>query len=439
MNRPKNCAPRRNPEADCHEHIGVDLSAPKKPILASIVGPQLIARFQCLAEQCPDTCCRGWRIPVSSDEYRAMRAGLVKAGEKDPGPPAKSNDGLELPQGDQGCSVQTASGLCTVHALLGVKALPQICADFPRVINRIDNRLEVTGDLACPEVARILLTEPGSEQVMELPDSVLTQRPMAGLNTDSAQPYGHVLNEVRGFIITLLSLDEFTPTERIVAAHIFCAHTVTHLHTSCTEQDLPAVFEIMNHLSDRVRLRALTEMVMAEPIAGRLALPVLHHVVRLGASTSPFFKPLSDRAYDTYKSLDDPEHYDELWSAYELRRAMVSARIGQHVDAAFWRMAHHDWIHAPYVLSPSLISHAVRLQLPLAVTRWLLFAQPSVVQALEQDDDIELKKCIDATMVDVAYKTARAVQHSNLLEVSKEIFEKFGIDYAAASLLLARL
>ena len=419
--------------------LAVDTSAKHDAHLRKQVGPEFMARFKCLESECPDTCCNGWKVPVTPDRYRKMRAGLIRAGRRDPGPAATGTQGLSLPVNSNGCLLQCASGLCTVHTLLGEDALPQVCADFPRLINRIDDRFEVTGDIACPEVARLLLTESGSERIVELPDSVMTQFPAQGLSTQGTAPYVRVFNEVRGFIITLLSLAELTPTERMVAVHVFCAHTITQFHEHCTERDLDAIAKIMDHLSDTGRIRALVEMVMKEPVSGKLAVPILNHVVRLGSAIHPDFEPLGAQVLPSYETNKKTTDYDGIWAGYELRRAMVRARLGHRIDEAFWRMAYHDWVHSPYVLSPSLTSHAVSLQLPLAVTRWLLFGQPEVVDALSHSDDERLQHTIDSTLVHVAYKAARAIRHSNLLKVAQEIFDDLGLDDASAALLLARL
>lgn len=399
----------------------------------------MMADFVCLGSECPDTCCVGWDIPVAPEVFRKIRANLIRQGMPDPGPPTKTEGGTVLPCKTNGCVLQDGSGLCSVHSQLGESALPQVCADFPRLINRIDDRLEVTGDLACPEIARRLLTVPGSEQIVELPDSILTRKPEKGLQTRGAPPYIQVSNEVRAFIITLLQLDDFTATERLICASIFCARTITHLHRESTNSDINAIVRIMENLSDRRRLHALTDMIMREPISAHLAQPILTKTVRLASAKSPKFKPLADNAFASYRHLKGPSEPEEMWSAYEMRRAQVRARLGFQIDDAFWRMAYHDWVHSPYVLSPSLAYHAVKLQIPLVVARWLLLSQPEVVEALQQPDDRALKSVLERLLVDVTYKTARVVRHSNLIDVAQQSLTKADIDYATAAILLARM
>ena len=357
----------------------------------------------------------------------------------DPGPPDTSQNGATLPCDAKGCLLQSKAGLCRVHSQLGTDALPRVCADFPRLINRIDDRLEVTGDLACPEIARLLMTQSGSEQIVELDESVLTHRPVSGLQTRHAVPYIQVSNEIRNFVLTLLSLDGFTPTERLICALTFCAQTITHLHRNCSESDINAVVHIMEHLSDRRRLRAVTDLVMREPIAPDLAMTIIHHTVRLAAAKSETFKPLAEYAFRSYEGSRGQCEYDEIWNSYELRRAQVRSRLGQSIDEAFWRMTYHDWVHAPYVLSPTLAYHAVKLQLPVAVTRWLVYSQPAFISALSDDDDRALKTKINEVIVDVTYKTARAIRHSNLLDVAQNVLKSVGLDHASAALLLSRM
>lgn len=132
----------------------------------TLLQPRFMARFSCLGEACPDTCCTGWQIdvePAIARRYRAhpdpaWRARLsgALAERRKPGQPARTIIRLDR----RGCCpLLREDGLCSVHAELGEDWLAAICRTFPRLDTGDATLRHRTGSIACVEVARRVLLD----------------------------------------------------------------------------------------------------------------------------------------------------------------------------------------------------------------------------------------------------------------------------------------
>ncbi|MBC7550942.1 MAG: flagellin lysine-N-methylase, partial [Cellulomonas sp.] len=120
-----------------------------------------MTRFQCLGGACEDTCCIAWEVPVSPPDQARLRGalGTARADQLVTQVPDGRGGMLtvlrKLPDG--ACPELDGDHLCRLHARHGEPALPDTCATYPRMIRRLDDRLELTGLMSCPEVARLVL------------------------------------------------------------------------------------------------------------------------------------------------------------------------------------------------------------------------------------------------------------------------------------------
>ena len=104
---------------------------------------------------------------------------------------------------------------------------------------------------------------------------------------------------------------------------------------------------------------------------------------------------------------------EALWEAYQARRDVRAAALGERVDVWFqnycknWVM--RDW----YLFAPSLAQHVQNLLARVAVLRFLLLSDPRLVEALAiTDGEARARRC-DALAVEVFYAFARTVEHSD--------------------------
>lgn len=136
-----------------------------------VTAPQWMENFQCIAGDCPETCCQQWNIdvdPLHGDLYSRLEdpelAGILgqllrsfrlrRAGQR--GHEVQYRLML-LDQPDGRCPLLNARGECRLQKKYGAYQLCDTCYFHPRTFWQIDERFGLSACLSCPECARLAL------------------------------------------------------------------------------------------------------------------------------------------------------------------------------------------------------------------------------------------------------------------------------------------
>lgn len=138
--------------------------------------PRYLKRFSCIGPDCPDTCCAGWTVTVDKAHYKKLRNVADKALAD------RLRDNLRLKKDgsaeqhavmalgpDAHCTMLDPDKLCSIQKTLGAAHLPLTCSEFPRHYFRVGQRDEMYATLACPETARLAMTEPDGLELEAMP------------------------------------------------------------------------------------------------------------------------------------------------------------------------------------------------------------------------------------------------------------------------------
>ena len=117
--------------------------------------------FRCIAEKCPDSCCKEWDVQVDDPSVSFYRSLPGPLGDRlrqvlvdDP----EAGTIMTIENGR--CPMWRTDGLCRIQAELGHDALCKTCRDFPRLTHDYGDFIEYGLELSCPEAARLILTSP---------------------------------------------------------------------------------------------------------------------------------------------------------------------------------------------------------------------------------------------------------------------------------------
>lgn len=193
--------------------------------------PSAYHAFRCLGADCEDTCCAGWIVNVDKATYQTYQG----SSDADLGPrlrelitinPAPSDDsyarialaGLACPFLDQ--------GLCEIQNKLGEASLSLMCSTYPRVLNAVDDVLQRSLALSCPEAARVILLDPGLMRFDEEEGPAHDPRigHLSVLRTadgNAGKPY-LFFREIRAFIVWLLQHRVDPLWKRLAILASFC-------------------------------------------------------------------------------------------------------------------------------------------------------------------------------------------------------------------------
>jgi len=172
-----------------------------------IVKPKYFDQFHCIASECPDSCCKEWTVQVDEESaayYRSLSGALGDRLRQVM--TVEDGDTIMINEFDR-CPMWRQDGLCRIQAELGHDALCKTCREFPRLTHDYGDFVELGLELSCPEAARIILTAPVADPVIEFVDGgeapeydtdamnvlLQTREEMGKILSDESRPLGETL------------------------------------------------------------------------------------------------------------------------------------------------------------------------------------------------------------------------------------------------------
>ena len=145
----------------------------KLPICTVLI-PNYYQNFHCLASECRDSCCIGWRITFNKKDYLRLRrldapselkarleAGVRRERKADCNGAQYGKFDLDSSKGR--CPFLDPDGLCSIQRSCGHEALPYVCTSYPRKFNYTAAAKEYTLSPSCEGVL---------QQLWDLPDGI---------------------------------------------------------------------------------------------------------------------------------------------------------------------------------------------------------------------------------------------------------------------------
>ncbi len=124
--------------------------------------PDYYEKFHCLAESCPDTCCKDWEVDVDEDTFYYYRVQEGELGEKLNRLLREEGEAKYIPLRPDGrCPFLREDKLCEICAALGEEGLSQTCQEYPRYYMGVGDYEQMDLSLSCMEVGRLLFTGEG--------------------------------------------------------------------------------------------------------------------------------------------------------------------------------------------------------------------------------------------------------------------------------------
>src|SRR5579871_296400 len=162
-----------------------------------LLQPDYFDAFRCIGAACEDTCCTGWIVHIDRSTYGKYQSctdpeigpalhTLVTINEK-----SSNDDDYAKATLNRSVCAFLSEGLCAIQSRLGEEYLSNMCATYPRVVNRVGDEVQRSLDLSCPEAARLALLNSDPIEFVEREGaqaSVLAAVDIAALG-DSPEPY----------------------------------------------------------------------------------------------------------------------------------------------------------------------------------------------------------------------------------------------------------
>ncbi|NMO21534.1 flagellar protein FliB [Pyxidicoccus fallax] len=393
--------------------------------------PRYLTRFRCLADTCEDTCCSGLVVPVGKACWQRLRdavAGSPDAArveafvQPDEGSGPGAEDAVIAKGADGHCAFLDARKLCSLHGAHGERALPDVCATFPRAATRWGERLEVVGSLACPEVARLcLLAEDSLERVPVSEDVAVRPGSARRVGGDAEDAWTRHAEAVRATAVTVLQ----QPGAVSFASRMFAMGQLalrldgfyfrgTEAFSGDARAGAEATLQdVLRSFAAPETLAAIQESFSALVLPGGPWAGICASVVR--ARQAPVrgerFNALVSAVLASYGGGEAP---DEAWRLFAERRERLAPGLNARVEQYFRHHAVNHWLRHPFTDLPRLLDYVFLLTLRSAVLRWTLFGHPTVVALCEGgvEGTAEAQARLDAAAVECFQLIAKHVEVS---------------------------
>ena len=120
--------------------------------------PKYCEKFRCIANLCPDSCCKDWDVVVDDTSFDFYNTAKGEFGDRLRSLMTIDEDGdrIFIKQGEK-CPFWNSDMLCDIYINLGENHLCHTCKEFPRITQDYTVFCEHTLSFACPEAARFML------------------------------------------------------------------------------------------------------------------------------------------------------------------------------------------------------------------------------------------------------------------------------------------
>lgn len=229
--------------------------------IEKVLYPAFMDSFHCTGASCPVTCCcSDWNIYIDRETWKRYRhmtepAELVRQFSESIVSCEPESDFKNAKFNFEGYCPFLNQGWCRIYQELGEAAMSEVCKTFPRLYRLAGNRLEYSGDPACPEIVKIILSSKNpldctvrdifvfSNSKLQIATTDVKQEQLAGMDLARAYLYELIGDHSRPFWqrlalsamflrLTGKSMDFSDPAE----VEKFIEQFRTHLDTISSEQ-----------------------------------------------------------------------------------------------------------------------------------------------------------------------------------------------------------
>ena len=397
-----------------------------------VLKPDYYEKFQCIANDCNDSCCIGWSISIDKKSYNKYKKISGEFGKVLNKNISKNNSDLnygkmKLILGK--CSFLNEDNLCNIYINLGEKSLCNTCKTYPRLINKNGEICEKNLTLSCPEVARLIISIK-DKFGFELNDELIPEGEKDYINKKSTidKSLYNFLWEVRSFMIEIAQFREIDLWKRLLFI-ILSEAKFQKLIEEFNYENLPEVIEILRNTITNIEfITSLDDTVHSVPKVKSLMIDTIITLRTQKRITNSKFKSflsdfvilLQESNYENdndYSLLDEKEREFNIY--FKDKEYILENYIVYNLYRNFMNTINSKDIH----------EIIVKMIIEYSIIKKLLLARWNVNNKQLEDDDI----------IDALYSFSRTIEHDNVYikEIYKSI-KKAGYDTMAYMTIMFR-
>ena len=235
-----------------------------------VLAPQYLKKFHCIGSQCEETCCSNWRVCVDKPTHQKyvnladnklrslITANLVRL-------PGNDNVNFSYIQltSEGHCPFMSDDKLCIIQSKYDHTYLSGICNIYPRSLYQVNNTMEISATISCPEIARLILgdKEPIQFEYGKFGDFINGQFFYSRLETDKYQnSWRFNVLEIRKAAITILQNRSYSLVDRLLLLGLLC-QKIQECSDNSQDKLIPELITKYERIMETGNARNITESV----------------------------------------------------------------------------------------------------------------------------------------------------------------------------------
>lgn len=269
--------------------------------MKKLLQPQYVGKFACIGGACEDSCCVGWRVTIDKETYHkyracpdeSMRALMDEQVTRTRGSNGADSYAKVRLRADGSCPFLSEEKLCLIQQKLGEQYLSNTCANYPRTINQVNDALERSLTMSCPEAARLALMDEKPMEFDEIAADVPAERLVINKKIDASAVQAafkpeRYFWELRVFIVSLLQDRRFPLWVRLAVLGLFCQKLDELARTGQSKEITVLIGTYLNRLDSGV---------LAEELANVPGQPVIQMLLVKELADERIFAGVTNRRF----------------------------------------------------------------------------------------------------------------------------------------------
>ncbi|NLW25349.1 MAG: lysine-N-methylase [Clostridia bacterium] len=321
--------------------------------------PDYLPRFSCITSQCEDICCIGFTVNIDEKTYKKykkiknpqLKAKFEKTfarNRSNPGPLKYARIRMDE---NRSCPFLTEDKLCGLQLQLGEDYLSYICKFYPRTFYKINNLLEVSLTVSCPEAARLVLFNEEKiifKEILVEKESYLAQGEVMAKKFRFSPEFNKFFNSIRFFLIEILQNRNYRIWERLIILGSFFEHLQTYADQKLYPE-APKLIDYFRQVMAAEKIKESLADLQPQTTMQMILLKLLADV--------RFFQGISNPRYFQY--------YTEFLKGINYESVEKEPEIGERYQESYQRYYQPYMENKEYILENYLVNYVFRKLLPL--------------------------------------------------------------------------
>ncbi|GCD08995.1 flagellin lysine-N-methylase [Clostridium tagluense] len=253
-----------------------------------ILMPEYMKNFHCTSLDCKDDCCYGWKVTIDKDTYKkckkvqktALRNELSRHILIDKDRKTFNDYAYISIEKDKSCPFQCEEKLCKIHRDLGEEYLSLTCKNYPRLYAKVDSNFEVSLDMSCPEVVKLVLF---NKELLAF-EEVETDKDLnnsIGIVIDTKlTPIYNYFWDIRVGAITILQNRKLSIEQRLILVGLM----INKIEESKKNGRLESIPDHIDYYVNKIDIDELKELIDSLPNNLEIQMKILEQIIAFSSN-----------------------------------------------------------------------------------------------------------------------------------------------------------